>query len=121
MKRSSAQRINPCGALTVGLDLGDRSSRYCVLDEHGEVMQERTMATNKKSLDQVFGSMPRCRVALSLTGSRAAPALVLPSSIAASTTVLSSRCRSLSAGFDAGTHECTGRGAGAGHRSLGSR
>src|SRR5437879_3987578 len=27
-------------------------------------MQERTMATNKKSLDQVFGSMPRCRVAL---------------------------------------------------------
>jgi len=28
------------GGLTIGLDLGDRSSRYCVLDEHGEVLRE---------------------------------------------------------------------------------
>jgi Ethanolamine utilization protein EutJ (predicted chaperonin) len=26
--------------LTIGLDLGDRSSWYCVLDEGGEVVQE---------------------------------------------------------------------------------
>ena len=63
-KRRSAQRTNPCGAFTVGLDSGDRSSRYCVLDEHGEAMLERSVATTKQGLDQVFGSMPRCRVAL---------------------------------------------------------
>ena len=28
--------------LTIGLDLGDRSSWYCLLDEEGEVLQEQT-------------------------------------------------------------------------------
>lgn len=50
--------------LTIGMDLGDRSSRYCVLDEQGEVIQEGSVATTKKGLNQVFGAMPRCRVAL---------------------------------------------------------
>ncbi|HLM99872.1 MAG TPA: hypothetical protein VK335_11345 [Bryobacteraceae bacterium] len=26
--------------LTVGIDLGDRSSRYCILDQQGEVLAE---------------------------------------------------------------------------------
>lgn len=64
VKKRSAQRRKSCGAFTVGLDLGDRSSRYCVLNEHGEVMLERSFATTRKGLDQVFGSMPRGRVAL---------------------------------------------------------
>jgi transposase len=29
--------------LTIGLDLGDRSSWYCLLDEVGEVMQEQKL------------------------------------------------------------------------------
>ena len=52
------------GVFTVGLDLGDRSSRYCVLNEQGEAILERSLATSHKGLDQVFGSMPRSRVAL---------------------------------------------------------
>ena len=49
---------------TIGLDLGDRSSRYCMLDEQGEVVLEGSLATTKKGLEQVFGRLPRCRMAL---------------------------------------------------------
>ena len=49
---------------TIGLDLGDRSSRYCILDEQGEVIAEGSVTTTKKGLAQVFGSKPRSRMAL---------------------------------------------------------
>ncbi len=49
---------------TIGLDLGDRSSRYCLLDEQGEMILEGRVATTKRGLEQVFGRLPRCRVAL---------------------------------------------------------
>jgi len=50
--------------LTIGLDLGDRSSWYCLLDEVGEVLLEQKLATTPKAMREVFGSMPRCRIAL---------------------------------------------------------
>jgi transposase len=50
--------------LTVGLDLGDRSSWYCVLDEAGRVLLEQRVSTTPKALREVFGGMPRSRVAL---------------------------------------------------------
>jgi transposase len=50
--------------LTIGVDLGDRSSCYCVLDDMGEVILERSLATTPKALTQVFGRMPRSRMAL---------------------------------------------------------
>jgi predicted NBD/HSP70 family sugar kinase len=50
--------------LTIGLDLGDRNSGYCVLDEAGQIQQEQRVRTNAKALQGVFGSMPRSRNAL---------------------------------------------------------
>src|SRR5271154_2657994 len=50
--------------LTIGLDLGDRWSWYCVLDETGEVLLEQKLSTTPKAMREVFGSMPRCRMAL---------------------------------------------------------
>ena len=50
--------------LTIGLDLGDRSSWYCLLDEVGEVLQEQKLSTTPKAMREVFGSMPHCRMAL---------------------------------------------------------
>src|SRR5579864_353706 len=50
--------------LTVGLDLGDRSSWYCVLDEAGSVLLEQRLSTTSKALREVFGGMPRSRIAL---------------------------------------------------------
>jgi transposase len=50
--------------LTIGMDLGDRSTRYCVLDEAGDVILERSVPTTKKGMEQLFAAMPRSRVAL---------------------------------------------------------
>ncbi len=51
-------------ALTIGLDLGDRSSCYCVLDEMGNVILERSVPTTPNGIRQAFAKMPRCRIAL---------------------------------------------------------
>jgi len=50
--------------LTVGLDLGDRSSCYCVLDESGRIVMEQRVSTTAKGLQAAFGAMPRSRIAL---------------------------------------------------------
>src|SRR2546421_5246435 len=50
--------------LTIGLDLGDRSSWYGVLDETGEVLLEQKLSTIPKTMREVFGEMPRSRIAL---------------------------------------------------------
>src|SRR5262252_6215421 len=50
--------------LTIGLDLGDRSSWYCVLDESGAVVLEQRLSTTPKAMKEVFGGMPRSRIAL---------------------------------------------------------
>src|ERR1017187_7361292 len=50
--------------LTIGLDLGDRWSWYCVLDETGEVVLEQKVATTPKAMKEVFGGMPHSRMAL---------------------------------------------------------
>src|ERR1039457_2386955 len=50
--------------LTIGLDLGDRWSWYCVLDEQGEGVLEQKVGTTPKAMREVFGGMPRSRIAL---------------------------------------------------------
>ena len=50
--------------LSIGLDLGDRSSCYCVLDETGRIVMEQKVATTPKALQAAFGAMPRSRIAL---------------------------------------------------------
>lgn len=61
---ATAGKKNLGGQLTVGLDLGDRSSWYCVLDERGEVVHEQKLSTTPKAMKEGFAAMPRCRVAL---------------------------------------------------------
>jgi transposase len=69
MKKISTVAVKQCKniserKLTIGLDLGDRSSWYCLLDEVGEVLQEQRLTTTPKAMREVFGAMPRCRIAL---------------------------------------------------------
>jgi transposase len=52
------------GQLTTGVDLGDRSSTYCVLNEGGKIVLEHKLATTPEAMKQVFSSMPRCRMAM---------------------------------------------------------
>jgi transposase len=66
MKKNNTQ--NPRGRakipqpITIGIDLGDRASRYCLLA--GETMQEGSVPTTKKAMLARFGALPRCRIAL---------------------------------------------------------
>ena len=52
------------GSVTIGMDLGDKTSRCCAIDENGEVLFERSVATTKKGMAQLLGAMARCRIAL---------------------------------------------------------
>ena len=51
--------------LTIGLDLGDRNSWYCVLDEAGQIQMEQRVRTYE-SFQEVFGAMPHSRIALEI-------------------------------------------------------
>jgi len=66
VKESNKQirRMATRGRLTIGLDLGDRNSRYCILDEAGEVVSEGQLPTTKAGLSSLFAKMPASRVAL---------------------------------------------------------
>lgn len=49
---------------TIGMDLGDKTSRYCVLNENGEVELEAAVATTKQAMREKFKGVPSCRIAL---------------------------------------------------------
>src|SRR5258708_3287284 len=49
---------------TIGMDLGDKISCYCVLNSKGEVLEEGKAATTKKGLALAFGARRRCRMAI---------------------------------------------------------
>jgi transposase len=51
-------------SITVGVDMGDRSHRVCILDAEGAV-QKRTAVTNTaKAIQKCFSKLPPCRIAL---------------------------------------------------------
>jgi len=50
--------------LTIGLDLGDRWSFYCVLDEAGKIILEQKVATTAEAMKQTLGKIPRSLMAL---------------------------------------------------------
>lgn len=60
-KRARARKEGP---ITIGMDLGDKTSRYCVLGDNGELLSEGSVATTKKGMAQKFSGMRRCRIAL---------------------------------------------------------
>ena len=50
--------------LTVGVDLGDRFSRYCVLDQQGQILEEDTIATTGQAFRKLFGDRSAARVVI---------------------------------------------------------
>jgi len=49
---------------TVGLDLGDRWSRYCLLDANGSIVKEDRVRTTVDGIREQFGRMPGTRIIL---------------------------------------------------------
>src|SRR5580765_4080975 len=71
MKKTSTAASKQSGnisqqKLTIALDLGDRNSWYCVVDETGQIQLEQRVRTTAKALQEVFGGMPRSRIALEI-------------------------------------------------------
>src|ERR1700684_178923 len=69
MKKTSTVRVKgnmifKGQKLTIGLDLGDRWSCYCVLDEAGEILLEQKVATTAEAMKQIFEKIPRGLIAL---------------------------------------------------------
>jgi transposase len=62
--RKGAGAGKPEGPMTIGMDLGDKTSRYCVLGGDGEVQSEGSVATTRKAMAQRFSGMQRCRLAI---------------------------------------------------------
>ena len=50
--------------LTIGLDLGDRWSFYCILDEAGKIILEQKVPTTPEAMKQIFARIPRSLIAL---------------------------------------------------------
>ena len=50
--------------VTVGLDLGDRHTQVCVLDETGELIEEARVATKPQALRHRFSGVVPLRIVL---------------------------------------------------------
>src|SRR5712691_5779366 len=50
--------------LTIGVDLGDRWSFYCVLDEADKIILEQKVPTTPEAMKQTFSRIPQSRIAL---------------------------------------------------------
>jgi transposase len=50
--------------LTIGSDLGDHWSFYCVLDEAGKIILEQKVSTTPEAMKQIFLRIPQSRIAL---------------------------------------------------------
>jgi len=61
---AATNKVQKSRRVTIGLDLGDRSSHYCVLDETGRILVESKICTSPDAMKGVFGSMPHSRIAL---------------------------------------------------------
>jgi transposase len=69
MKKISTVRVNgnrilKGHKLTIGLDLGDRWSFYCVLDEAGKIILEQKVPTTPEGMKEIFARIPRSLIAL---------------------------------------------------------
>lgn len=69
MKKNSIRSKSPTAyrkarRVTIGMDLGDKTSRYCVLDDDGQVLREGSVGTTRNAMRQVFATLGRSRVAI---------------------------------------------------------
>jgi transposase len=51
-------------AFSVGIDLGDKRSRFCFLDIRGEIVSEDGLATTQEEFKVYFSSIPKARIAI---------------------------------------------------------
>ncbi|MFN9028375.1 MAG: transposase, partial [Akkermansiaceae bacterium] len=51
-------------SITIGLDLGDKKHALCVLNQDGEIVDERMMTNHRESLRRLSQKYPSSRIAM---------------------------------------------------------
>jgi hypothetical protein len=72
--RSSSQKIQKRAvktkraqeSVTIGMDLGDRTSRYCMLASESGILLEGQVQTRRAGMMETFGSLGRTHICLPL-------------------------------------------------------
>jgi transposase len=62
MKKNS--KVTPSGQYTIGIDVSDRSSCYCILDDSGQICGEGKLGSTPQAYRQQFGGMAPAVIAL---------------------------------------------------------
>ena len=63
-QQSPKRQARKVAMLVIGMDLGDRTSKYCVLDGDGEIRAQGSVSTTKKAMAAKFAGIGRCRIAV---------------------------------------------------------
>ena len=63
-KRAKRKAMRGMEGVTIGVDLGDKTSRYCVIDNNGGILNEGAVGTTRTAMREKFGGLGRCRIAL---------------------------------------------------------
>jgi transposase len=63
-KNATQKTATTLSTRTVGIDLGDQTSCYCILDEQGDVVSEGTVRTTEAGFQEQFRRMARARIVL---------------------------------------------------------
>ena len=64
MKRSTSKAHPVVLSKTVGIDLGDKVSHYCVLGQEGELIEKGRLRTTREALNSHFDGLPKMRIAI---------------------------------------------------------
>ena len=62
LQRTEHNAPTPGNQKTIGIDLGDRWSRYCILGGDGQIVEEDRIPTSTGALERAFKKMPATRV-----------------------------------------------------------
>ncbi len=64
LKAEQERIAAPSGDSTIGMDLGDRWSRYCIVDAAGTIAKEDRVRTTPEVLEECFGKIPSTRIVI---------------------------------------------------------
>ena len=63
-EKNQIHRMAAKQKLTIGIDLGDQTSRYCIFADEDDPVSEGQLPTTKAGLDSLFAKMPASRIAV---------------------------------------------------------
>lgn len=63
-KRQTEKKSSNEKQLSIGIDLGDKRSRYCTINAEGKIVAEESFATTTAGFSKEFEGKPRARIAL---------------------------------------------------------